>query len=147
MRTVKTGGRVVGFSSRSGITGPEDSYDLAMPSEQWKHYLQAGMDVTEVTRKRAEQIVRDLVKNGEVQAHEAQQRVEELLERSRKTTEAFGERVRTEVQRQMESFGLVPPAKQPVKKPAQNTTKKTAKKAAPAAKKTTSTAKKAAGRP
>jgi polyhydroxyalkanoate synthesis regulator phasin len=107
-------------------------------SEQWKHYLQAGMEVTEVTRKRAEQIVRDLVKAGEVQAHEAGERVEELLDRSRKTTEAFGERVRNEVQRQMEALGLVQAAPKAVKKAAKKAVKKTsapAKKAATATKK------------
>jgi polyhydroxyalkanoate synthesis regulator phasin len=103
-----------------------------MPSEQWKRYLQAGMDVTEVPRKRAEKIVRDLVKSGEVGAHEAQQWVEELLDRSRTTAEAFAERVRVEVQRQMETVGLVEPAPKPVKK----TVKKTAAKKT-AAKKTT----------
>jgi polyhydroxyalkanoate synthesis regulator phasin len=111
------------------------------PSEQWKQYLQAGMEVTEVTRQRAEKLVRDLVKSGEVQAHEAQQRVEELIDRSRKTTEAFAERVRTEVQRQMEALGLVQPAQKTVKKTA-STAKKTAKKTASTAKKT---AKKTAG--
>lgn len=159
---VTIGGRVVGFSSRKGITGPEASYDRVMaPSDQWKQYLQAGMDVSEVTRKRAEQIVRDLVKNGEVQRHEAQQRVEELLERSRKTTEAFADRVRAEVQRQMQALGLVQPAKKPAApapapaaaKPAAKATattakkpaKAAAKKATGAAKKATTTARKAAG--
>ena len=102
-----------------------------MPSEQWKHYLQAGMEVTEVTRKRAEKIVRDLVKSGEVGAHEAQQWVEDLLERSRATTEAFAERVRVEVQQQMETLGLVQPAPQPAKKTAAKK-KTTAKKKAAA---------------
>lgn len=109
------------------------------PSDQWKQYLQAGMEVTEVTRQRAEKLVRDLVKSGEVQAHEAQQRIEELMERSRATTEAFAERVRTEVQRQMEALGLVQPLKQTVKK-----TASAAKKTTGAAKKTASTAKKTA---
>jgi polyhydroxyalkanoate synthesis regulator phasin len=109
-----------------------------MPSESWKHYLQAGMEVTEVTRKRAEKIVRDLVKSGEVGAHEAQQWVEDLLDRSRATAEAFAERVKHEVQRQMETVGLVEPAPKPArvaKSPAKKTAKKTAKKASPAAKK------------
>jgi polyhydroxyalkanoate synthesis regulator phasin len=104
-----------------------------MPSEQWKHYLQAGMEVTEVPRTRAEKIVRDLVKSGEVGAHEAQQWVEDLLARSRATTESFAERVRAEVQRQMETVGLVEPAPKAVaKKTAAKKTaaKKTTKKAA-----------------
>jgi polyhydroxyalkanoate synthesis regulator phasin len=113
-----------------------------MPSEQWKHYLQAGMDVTEVTRKRAEKIVRDLVKSGEVGAQEAQQWVEDLLDRSRTTADAFADRVKVEVQRQMETLGLVQPAPKPAKAKAptksaaaKKAAKKTAKKASPAAKK------------
>jgi polyhydroxyalkanoate synthesis regulator phasin len=115
-----------------------------MPSEQWKQYVQAGMDVTEVTRKRAEKIVRDLVKSGEVGAHETQQWVEDLLARSRATTEAFAERVRVEVQKQMETIGLVQPAPKVVKQAVKKTAppKKTAAAKKTAAKETT---KKAAG--
>jgi polyhydroxyalkanoate synthesis regulator phasin len=117
-----------------------------MPSEQWKHYLQAGMEITEVPRKRAEKIVRDLVKAGEVQAHEAGQRVDELLERSRQTAETFGERVRVEVQRQMEALGLVQPVAKTVKK-ASGTAKKAAKTTGKkTATKTAATSKKAAGK-
>lgn len=112
-----------------------------MASEQWKQYWQAGMEATEVTRKRAEKLVRDLVKNGEVQAQEAGARVDELLEHSRRSTEQFGERVRAEVQRQMQALGLVQPVKQTAKK-ASATAKKTATKAAGSAK---TTATKAAG--
>lgn len=112
-----------------------------MPSEQWKRYLQAGMEVTEVTRKRAEKIVRDLVKSGEVGAHEAGQWVEDLIDRSRTTAEAFAERVRVEVQKQMETVGLVEPAPKPVKKAVKQAVKQGAAKKT-AAKKTT---KKAAG--
>jgi polyhydroxyalkanoate synthesis regulator phasin len=100
-----------------------------MPSEQWKHYLQAGMEVTEVTRKRAEKIVRDLVKSGEVGTHEAGQWVEDLLARSRATADSFAERVKVEVQRQMETLGLVEPPKA-TKTPAKKAVKKTVKKAA-----------------
>lgn len=92
------------------------------------------MELTEVTRQRAEKLVRDLVRNGEVQSHEAQERIEALLERSRKTAESVAEVVRVEVQKQMQNLGLV----QPVKKTA-GTAKKAAKKAASTAKKTTGT--------
>ena len=114
-----------------------------MASEQWKQYWQAGMEATEVTRKRAEKLVRDLVKSGEVQAQEAGTRVEELLERSRKSTEDFAERVRVEVQKQMEALGLVQPVKQTAKK-ASAAAKKTAKKAAGTTKKAAGSTKKTA---
>jgi polyhydroxyalkanoate synthesis regulator phasin len=108
------------------------------------------MEVTEVPRKRAEQIVRDLVKAGEVGAHEAQERVEELLDRSRKTTEAFADRVRVEVQRQMEALGLVQAPPAPAKKAVKKAVKTATKKSAPATKKAVptkkaATAKKTAG--
>lgn len=90
------------------------------------------MELSEVTRQRAEKLVKDLVKSGEVQAHEAQERIEALLERSRQTAESVAEVVRVEVQKQMQNLGLV----QPVKKTTASA-KKTAKKATSTAKKTT----------
>ena len=118
--------------------------------EPWKSYLEAGMELSEVTRQRAEKVVKDLVKAGEVQAHEAQERIEALLERSRQTSEAVADLVRAEVQKQMQNLGLVQPVKQAsaAGKQATDTAKKatsTAKKATGTAKKkATSTAKKAA---
>ena len=49
-----------------------------------KRYLDAGANFTELTQRRAEAIVKDLVKTGEVQAEQAQQAVQDLLDRSRK---------------------------------------------------------------
>lgn len=104
-------------------------------NDPWKKYLEAGFEMTQVTRKRAEALVKDLVKAGEVQRAEAQERVEELLERSRKATEHVADLVRSEVTKQMEALGLVQPAKKATD---------TAKKAADTAKKAGTTAKKAA---
>jgi polyhydroxyalkanoate synthesis regulator phasin len=120
-------------------------------SDPWKRYLDAGLEITSLTRKRAEAIVRELVKAGEVQRHDAQKRVEELLDRSRQVRETVSELVRDEVQRQMKTLGLV---REPAQKPAAETTKSStatktgsgaAKKATGTAKKTTGAAKKAAG--
>ena len=117
-------------------------------SDPWKRYLDAGMELTQITRQRAEKLVRDLVKAGEVQRQDAQHWVEELVERSRRTTEHFGETVRNEVTRQMQSLGLVQPAQKAADEerpaPAKKATAKkpTAKKTA---KKSASTTKKAAG--
>lgn len=116
-------------------------------TDPWKRYLDAGLEFADLTRKRAEKVVNDLVKAGEIQREHAQERVEELLERSRKATEKLAETVCTEVTRQLSELGLVPDAKQTAKKAtsaAKKTATKTAKKATSAAKKSTSTAKKAA---
>src|SRR3954464_10035090 len=71
-----------------------------------KKYLDAGLAFTQMTQQRAEAIVKDLVKAGEVQAEQATQRRNELLERSRENTERMFETVRREVRDQVKSLGL-----------------------------------------
>ena len=73
-----------------------------------KRYLDAGMAFTQLTQQKAEAIVKDLVKAGEVQTGEAKGRVEELLDRSRQNTEGILEIVRGEVRSQVGKLGLVP---------------------------------------
>src|SRR3954453_2883641 len=70
-------------------------------NELFKRYLEAGMQFSQMTRDRAEAIVRDLVKAGEVQAEQTQTMVTEVLERSRKNTEKFVEQVQAEVRKQL----------------------------------------------
>jgi polyhydroxyalkanoate synthesis regulator phasin len=70
-------------------------------NELFKRYLDAGMQFSQMTRERAEAIVRDLVKAGEVQAEQTQTMVSEVLERSRKNTEKFVEQVTAEVRKQL----------------------------------------------
>src|SRR4051794_41469200 len=70
-------------------------------NELFKRYLEAGMQFSQMTRDRAEAIVRDLVKAGEVQAEQTQTMVAEVLERSRKNTERFVEQVQSEVRKQL----------------------------------------------
>lgn len=136
---------------------------IRMPAtDPLKRYLEAGLEFTELTRKRAEAIVKDLVKAGEVQREHAQQRVDELVERSRQASTAFAEAVRVEVTRQLTELGLVQAPKKAAataekaastaKKAASTATKTTtgatktaAKKTTAAAKKTTTAAKKTAG--
>ena len=76
-------------------------------SDMWKRYLDAGVEFSQLTRQRAESVVKELVKAGEVQREQAQDWVEELLDRSRRNTEAIVELVRREVREQLESRGLV----------------------------------------
>jgi polyhydroxyalkanoate synthesis regulator phasin len=126
-----------------------------------KRYLDAGVAFTQLTQSKAEAIVRDLVRAGEVQTGDARQRVVELLDRSRKNTDNLMKLVRDEVNGQVARLGLVPKkdldavrreladlraaqAKSAVKAtaPAKKAAAAPAKKAAPAAKKAASTAKK-----
>ena len=71
-----------------------------------KRYLDAGLAFTALTQSRAEALVKDLVKAGEVQADQARDAVVDLLERSRKNSEKLLETVRTEVRQQITSLGL-----------------------------------------
>jgi len=75
-------------------------------SDLLKRYLDAGVAFTQMTRQRAEAIVRDLVKAGEVQSDQAQQAVQELVERSRENTERLVELVRKEMRDQVGNLGL-----------------------------------------
>lgn len=71
-----------------------------------RKYVEAGIAFTQLTKARAEAIVRDLVKAGEVQREQAQDRVEELLDRSRKSTEGLAGIVRREISQQLASLGF-----------------------------------------
>jgi polyhydroxyalkanoate synthesis regulator phasin len=75
-------------------------------NDMLRRYLDAGMAFTQLTRARAEGIVKDLVKAGEVQREQTQDRVEDLLERSRKNTDALRDLVRKEIREQLASIGL-----------------------------------------
>ena len=71
-----------------------------------KRYLDAGLAFTQMTQQRAEAIIKDLVKAGEVQAEQATARRNELMERSRQNTERLVEMVRKEVRDQIRNLGL-----------------------------------------
>jgi polyhydroxyalkanoate synthesis regulator phasin len=71
-----------------------------------RRYLDAGVAFTQMTQQRAEAIVRDLVKAGEVQTEQAQAAAQELVDRSRKNTERLVELVRNEIRQQVSNLGL-----------------------------------------
>jgi polyhydroxyalkanoate synthesis regulator phasin len=112
-------------------------------NDMLKRYLDAGMAFTALTRSRAEGIVKDLVKAGEVQRDQAQERVDDLLERSRKNTEALREIVRKEIREQLAAIGLA--TKEDIarieRKLSGGASKAAPAKKAPAAKKSSSAAK------
>ena len=107
-----------------------------------KRYLDAGMAFTSMTKSRAEGIVRELVKAGEISRDQVQTQVDELIERSRRNTDHLVAIVRKEVTSQLGDLntairdlerrftGSGAPAPAPAKKAA--AAKGAAKKAAPA---------------
>jgi polyhydroxyalkanoate synthesis regulator phasin len=76
-------------------------------NDVFKRYLDTGLAFTAMTQARAEALVRDLVKAGEVQADQARAAAADLVERSRKNSERLLETVRREVKEQITSLGLV----------------------------------------
>jgi polyhydroxyalkanoate synthesis regulator phasin len=111
-------------------------------NETLKRYLDAGMAFTQLTRARAEEIVKDLVKRGELRREQVQEQVDELLDRSRQNTEMLVGMVRKEISDQLGNLGLA--TKDDIKRLEAKIAGKApaAKKAAPA-KKSLSAAKKA----
>lgn len=71
-----------------------------------KRYLDAGMAFTQMTQSRAEAIVKELVKAGEVQAQKTEELVNQIVERSRQNTDRLLEVVRKEVRDQIAGLGL-----------------------------------------
>jgi polyhydroxyalkanoate synthesis regulator phasin len=70
-------------------------------NERIKKYLDAGTVLGQVTRARAEEIVRELVSAGDIQREHAQEWVDNLVERSRKTSEQILDLIRHEVATQL----------------------------------------------
>ena len=75
-------------------------------NDGFKRYLDAGMAFTQVSREKAEEFVKDLVKQGEVRRKEAEDVIEALVERSRKNTEDLVTLIRVEIADQLRNIGL-----------------------------------------
>ena len=75
-------------------------------NDAWRRYLDTGAAFVSLTRSRAETIVKDLVKTGELQQERAQKAVDELLDRSRKNSDEVAKIVRRELQNQLAALGI-----------------------------------------
>ena len=75
-------------------------------NDSLQRYIDAGIAFTNMTRKKAEDLVTELVQSGDLQRGEAKARVDELLERSRQGTEVIVTTVRSEVSRQLGAVGI-----------------------------------------
>ena len=71
-----------------------------------QRYIDAGIAFTNMTRKKAEELVSELVKNGDIQTDDAKARVDDLVERGRHGTEVIVSAVRSEVSRQLGAVGI-----------------------------------------
>ena len=77
-------------------------------NDGYRKYLEAAAVLGEITRARAEELVRELMGTGGAQRAQAQQWVDELVGRSRRAAEDMLELVRAEVSNQMHALGLDP---------------------------------------
>ncbi|MDQ1362043.1 MAG: hypothetical protein QOJ44_2420 [Acidimicrobiaceae bacterium] len=75
-------------------------------NDPFRRYIDAGAAFTQLTKARVEELVQELIKSGEVQRGEAQSKVDDVLERSRKSTEALLSLVHAEVSHQLSSLGI-----------------------------------------
>jgi len=71
-----------------------------------KRLLDAGVAFTQMTQKRAEEIVNDLVRSGEMRTEQAQAMVQELVDKSRQNTERILDSVRNDIRGQVSALGL-----------------------------------------
>jgi polyhydroxyalkanoate synthesis regulator phasin len=72
----------------------------------WQRYLDLASGLTQVTRNRAEQVIRALVKQGEIAAERTEKAVDELLRRSELNRKALAAVVRSETERAVARLGL-----------------------------------------
>ena len=100
--------------------------------EPLKQLLDSTVSFTQMTRERAEAIVAELVREGQVRTEEYQRNVQELVDRSRESAERFNELVRAQVVKVLTDLGVVQTAK---KAPAKRATAKKAPAKRAAAKK------------
>jgi polyhydroxyalkanoate synthesis regulator phasin len=75
-------------------------------SDLFKRYLDAGIAFTEMTRERAQAIVKEWVNAGEVPMQRADDFIEDMVERSRQNTAAIVALVQAQVQDQLSALGL-----------------------------------------
>lgn len=65
-----------------------------------------GSGVAELTRHQAEQVIKDLVKAGDIRRQQASSAARELYERSRENRKQLTAIVRAEIQNQIQNLGL-----------------------------------------
>lgn len=72
----------------------------------FRRSFEAGTAFLDMTRERAEALVKELVKAGEVKKGKASKLIDEVLERSRRGTEELVQIIRREIGEQVSALGL-----------------------------------------
>lgn len=75
-------------------------------TELLKRSLVKGTSFIDMTRERAEVLVKELVEAGVVRKGQAEKAIDVVVERSRKRSEALGNLIRHEVAEQLSAFGV-----------------------------------------
>ncbi len=75
-----------------------------MAKSSIKKFLEAGAQFTEMSRERAEAMVKGMVKSGDLRAKDAEQMIQTLVERGRDASERIAAGVQSEVAKQMASM-------------------------------------------
>ena len=74
--------------------------------DAWRAYLEVAMGLSQASRRKAEQIARDLIGRGGATASQLQNMAEELLAAGRANREALAKLVRYELERAVGAVGL-----------------------------------------
>src|SRR5947209_20083951 len=78
----------------------------SVPAPDWKRALETGMQFTELRRSQAQAIAKDLVAQGQLARDQMSGAVDELVEMSRRRSDALRGVVQQEVQKQLGALGL-----------------------------------------
>ncbi len=79
---------------------------MAPSNDAFRKYVEAGAALGQVTRARAEELVRELLSAGGSSKGQAQEFLDDLLERSRRMGDSLLEVVRAEVASQLSALGV-----------------------------------------
>src|SRR5262245_19623932 len=116
------------------------------PTPDWKRYLEAGMQFTELRRSQARAVASELVSQGQLARDQVSGAVDEIVAMSRRRSDELRAIVQKEVQRQLHALGLATKAdverlERKIRDVKKASTKAAKKKSAPAAKKKAAAAK------
>ncbi|KJF16891.1 hypothetical protein [Acidithrix ferrooxidans] len=76
------------------------------PKDRYKKLLDAGKTVSRMSTDRVEEIARDLMHLSEVQRNQALELIEDVIQRSKRSTEFFADTIRHEVEKQVNTLKL-----------------------------------------
>ncbi|MGH9110129.1 MAG: hypothetical protein ACRDY3_11825, partial [Acidimicrobiales bacterium] len=76
--------------------------------DPFRRYREIGAFLGQLTRARAEELVRELTRAGEPPREHAQEWVDDLLDRGRRATDGLFQMIRSEVANQLDALGIEP---------------------------------------